>query len=99
MSTKPSNKLSIAVVFCAHNEEALITNTLESLMKQKRLPDEVIVVDNASTDNTARVIQRFIDRHPDGYLRLVHEPQKGLYHARDTGWRAAHSDVIVTTDA
>ncbi len=99
MSTKPSNKLSIAVVFCAYNEEALITRTLESLMKQKRLPDEVIVVNNASTDNTAQVVQRFIDQHPDGHISLIYEPQKGLYHARDKGWRTAHSDVIASTDA
>src|SRR5260221_13500352 len=99
MSTKPSNKLSIADVFYAYNEEALIIMTLESLMKQKRLPDEVIVVNNASTDNTAQVVQRFIDQHPGGHISLIHEPQKGLYHARDKGWRTAHSDVIASTDA
>jgi len=94
-----SQKLTMTVAICAHNEQAWIGKTLESLMQQTRLPDEVIVVDNVSTDDPAQVVQHIIARYPHRNLRLVHEPNKGLHHARDTGWRASGSDIVVTTDA
>ena len=40
---------TISVVICAYNEENWIARGLESLSKQQRLPDEVVVVDNANT--------------------------------------------------
>lgn len=98
MTTSPK-KLSISVVICAYNEEDWIIPTLASLLHQRRLPDEIIIVDNASTDNTAQRVQQFLDSHSNRIIKLVHEPKKGLHQARDTGWRASTGDIIVSTDA
>jgi glycosyltransferase involved in cell wall biosynthesis len=94
-----STKLTISVVICAYNEQDWIGKTLASLMKQRRLPDEVVVVDNVSTDSTSALVERFIHENPNRGIKIVTESRKGLHYARDTGWRAATSDVIVTTDA
>ncbi len=91
--------MALSVVICAHNEQDWITATLESLTRQTRRADEIIVVDNASSDATSQVIQQFIDRHPGDNIKLVHEPKKGLWRARDTGWRTATSDIIASSDA
>src|SRR5262245_39034111 len=98
MPTTPV-RLSISVVICAHNEQDWITKTLASLTEQKRSADEIIVVNNASTDDTQAVVQGFIADHPDCPITIVYEAKKGLHHAREAGWRAAHGDVIVNTDA
>ncbi len=55
---------TLSVVICAHNEEAWIGRTLASLMQQKRLPDEIVVVNNASTDGTERIVREFMAVHP-----------------------------------
>ena len=92
-------KLSISVVICAFNEQDWIAKALASLAEQKRPADEIIVVNNASTDNTEAVVQRFINDHPTLPIRIVYETKKGLHHAREAGWRATHSDIVVNTDA
>lgn len=89
----------ITVIVPAYNEEKLIYRCLESLIQQDPLPDEILVVDNGSTDATAAIVQNFIDLYSDAKIRLIHEPTKGCHHARETGWRAAKGDVIVHVDA
>jgi glycosyltransferase involved in cell wall biosynthesis len=98
-NTEPSSKLTLSVVICAYNEQEWITRALDSLLEQRRRPDEVIVVNNASTDNTEQTVRQFISAHPDLNTRLVFQAQKGLHHAREAGWRATTSDIVVMTDA
>jgi len=54
--TAPSKGLSVSVVIPAHNEEIYLLSCLESIKNQDYAGEyEVIVVDNASTDNTAQI--------------------------------------------
>ncbi|MEP7288989.1 MAG: glycosyltransferase family 2 protein [Chloroflexota bacterium] len=104
MTLQPSqpslqSPLKLSVVICAHNEQDWIARTLESLWSQKRLPDELIVVNNVSTDSTERIVQRFMGAHPEWRIMLVNQPRKGLHHAREAGWRATSGDIVVMTDA
>jgi glycosyltransferase involved in cell wall biosynthesis len=62
-------------------------------LAQTRPPDEIIVVNNASTDNTSAVA-----RQVPG-VRVVDEPTKGLVVARERGRRAATSDILAYVDA
>ena len=64
-----------------------------SLLAQSRLPDELLVINNASTDTTRAVAQEI------PYVRVVDEPRKGLVVARETGRRLASGDVLVYVDA
>jgi glycosyltransferase involved in cell wall biosynthesis len=96
MSAQP---LTLSVVICAYNEQDWIGAALASLMQQQRKPDEIIVVDNNSTDATAQIVDGFIAEHPDRQIVRVFQPVQGLHHAREAGWRAATSDIIVMTDA
>ena len=90
---------TITVIIPALNEEALIGACLEALARQTTVPDEILVVDNGSTDNTVQVVQEFIKLHPRLNTRLIHEARKGCTEARETGWRAASGNVIVHVDA
>lgn len=87
----------ISVVIPAYNEEKYLGATLESLARQQTQRQfEVIVVNNASTDVTAQVALGFTDRLR---LRLIDEPNKGRGAARATGFAAAASDILLSTDA
>jgi glycosyltransferase involved in cell wall biosynthesis len=89
-------KLSIAVP--AYNEEAYIGECLRCICACVAARDdaasiEVIVVDNASTDGTARIAGGF------PRVRVVSEPQKGLTRARQKGLDEARGEILAFVDA
>src|SRR5207249_1247886 len=73
--------------------------TLESIARV-RIPDgwqlELIVVDNASVDETAQVIREC--RMPGMPVRYLHEPRRGKGHALNTGIAAARGEILLLTD-
>ena len=85
--------LRISVIVCAHNEARYLPACLHSLLAQTRPPDEILVVNNASTDETRAVALQI------PHVRVVDEPRKGLVIARETGRLAATGDVLVYLDA
>jgi glycosyltransferase involved in cell wall biosynthesis len=85
--------LTITVIVCAYNESRYLPACLYSLRAQTRPADDILVIDNASTDDTGAVA-----RSVPG-VRVIDEPLKGLVVARETGRRAAHSDVLAYIDA
>ena len=86
-------ELTLSVIVCAHNEAGYLGACLHSLLAQSRPPDEIIVVNNASTDATGAVAARVPG------VRVIDEPRRGLVVARETGRRAATGDILVYVDA
>ncbi|HXS15351.1 MAG TPA: glycosyltransferase family 2 protein [Candidatus Saccharimonadales bacterium] len=86
--------MKISVVIPAYNEEDYIGPTLESLINKAGSDIyEIIVVDNASTDNTAKVAKSFKG------VKVVREDRKGLTRARQAGLMAATGDLVAYIDA
>ena len=85
--------MRISVIVCAHNEADFLPACLHSLLAQSRVPDQILVINNASTDGTGEVA-REVPR-----VRVIDEPRKGLTRARETGRQAADGDVLVYLDA
>lgn len=86
--------MKLSVVIPAYNEEKYIASSLQSVIDEAGDDVfEIIVVDNASTDNTARVAKKFKG------VRVVKEEAKGLTHARQAGLMAAKGDLIAYIDA
>lgn len=95
------NELKLAVVVPMHNEVRQITQTLDAIRGQHRQPDLVVLCDNASTDETAAVVNRFIREHRLKW-QLVEELEKGTGAACDTAIRTAINSGathIARTDA
>ena len=55
--------MKIYIVIPAHNEEAYLAQTLQSLVEQTLLPNKIVVVNDASTDGTQEIIDRFSKEH------------------------------------
>lgn len=89
--------ITVSAIICTRNRAHLLARTLESLVDQDFEPDryEVIVVDNASTDQTRLVVESFSTASA---LRYVYEPIPGLDRARNAGVRAAAGQIIAMTD-
>jgi glycosyltransferase involved in cell wall biosynthesis len=84
---------TITAIVCAYNEARVLPACLYSLLAQTRPPDEILVVNNASVDETGAVA-----RGVPG-VRVVDEPAKGLVLARETGRMAATGDILAYIDA
>jgi glycosyltransferase involved in cell wall biosynthesis len=84
----------ISIIVPAYNEQELIAGCLDSLLKQTLDKDtfEIIVVDNRSTDMTARIAM-------GKGVRVVKELKKGYVHAIREGIEASQAEIIAFTDA
>lgn len=90
--------LSVTVITTVKNEQATIIPLLESLATQTRLPDEVVIVDGGSTDDTVARIRAFARSSPMP-VRLLVRPGCNISQGRNAAIKAAHGPVIASTDA
>jgi len=90
---------TVSVILCSHNRAAHLKETLASL-RTTDVPAgwtvEILLVDNASTDDTPAVMRAF--EHPRAAVRVLQEKSRGLSHARNCGVRAARGRVLLFTD-
>lgn len=84
--------MKVSVVVPAHNEERYIRKCLRSLLAQEEKADEIIVVDNNSTDKTAAIAEKM-------GIKVLKEKRQGIIFARNTGFDACQGDIIARTDA
>lgn len=89
----------VSVIIPVHNGAQRVIPAIESLMKLDYPLDkfEIIVIDNASTDNIEEVVKKMASPFK-GSLRYVFEAKKGLSHARNKGIEEARGDIISFTD-
>jgi len=90
-----NESIKISVLIITRNRSEMLVGCLDSLVKQTRLPDEVIVVDNSSTDNTKKVILSFKKSLP---IRYVFEKQIGIPFARNRGLQHTTGSLILMLD-
>lgn len=84
--------LKVSVVIPVYNEERYLKACLESLMRQSEPADEIIVVNNNSTDNSVKIAKQFP-------VRILKEKAQGMTPARNKGFNESQYDIIARTDA
>ena len=91
----------ISVVIAAHNEEAVIVRTLDSLRRSTYPFYEVLVADDASTDRTGQLVLDYQMQHPGIDLRIVEMPENvGKGGALNEALRQyARGQFVMTLDA
>ena len=87
-------RFSVSAVVPAFNAEKSIARTLDSILSQTRRPDEIIVVDDGSTDNTAAEVKKFGRK-----VTYLHQENGGPSTARNAGINAAKGEWIAFLDA
>lgn len=89
--------MRVSVVATVYNEGSSIRTLLDSLVAQTRLPDEVVICDGGSTDDTVAQIQAYADRLPN--LRVLVVPGANISQGRNRAIQAARGPLIAVTDA
>lgn len=88
----------VSVIIPCFNAENTIATSLESLQQQRYRNLEIIVVDDASTDNSAAVVKQFTAK--DRRIKLVeHKQNQGAYAARNSALQRARGQYITTQDS
>lgn len=87
--------IAVSVIIPVYKTEKYLKDCLTSLFAHTDAPDfEVIVVDDASPDNSVEIARQF-----SGVKILQHDVNKGLSEARNTGIRAAHGKYLYFVDS
>jgi glycosyltransferase involved in cell wall biosynthesis len=88
----------VSVIIPTFNRSATLRVTVESFLAQSYPADqfEIIIVDNASTDDTPQVIAAMADRAPK--VRGMLETRRGAHFARNSGALASHGSILYFTD-
>jgi glycosyltransferase involved in cell wall biosynthesis len=85
----------ISAIICTHNRASYLGAAIDSLLGQTYAAYEVIVVDNASTDDTRAVVEA---RLPHPQLTYCYEGTLGLSAARNRGAAIAHGSLLAYLD-
>jgi glycosyltransferase involved in cell wall biosynthesis len=88
---------AISVIIPLYNTEAFIKNCLDSLIAQTFTDFEAIIVDDGSTDESARIAASYASS--DSRFKLIGQPNKGLSEARNTGLKIFRGDYVTFIDS
>ena len=82
--------MRISIITATYNSSAHIHDCVQSVFKQSHEDIEHIIIDGASKDNTLKIIKSI----PNRIVKIVSEPDRGIYDAMNKGIRLATGDVI-----
>jgi hypothetical protein len=93
-----ADRPAVSIVIPCFNAERWIAETISSALSQSVPPAEIVIVDDGSTDGTARIATSFAQTHPD-LLRVISQSNKGAPAARSAGLESTSSPYISFVDA
>jgi hypothetical protein len=91
------SRLTVSLITTVLNEAPNVAAWLTSLRLQKRLPDEVIITDGGSRDNTLAVLQELAEDFPVP-LRIIPAPGSNIATGRNLAIQSAANPIIACTD-
>jgi glycosyltransferase involved in cell wall biosynthesis len=86
--------MKVSVVIPTYNRENYICSAINSVLQQSMADIEIIVVDDGSTDNTKKKIEKYFDK-----IKYIYTQNGGPAHARNIGMEQAQGDYIAWLDS
>lgn len=88
--------MNVTLVIRTLNEEVNIGSCLQAIVNQSKQPDEILVVDNRSTDNTLGAVKTFISKLP---IKIIDNPIKGFASGLELGVELSKHDHVAFLSA
>ncbi len=84
--------MKISIITVCFNSEATIERTIKSVLAQKNIDLEYLIIDGASKDGTLGIIKNYAEKNP--CIHFVSEKDRGIYDAMNKGISMATGDVV-----
>lgn len=97
MVTKEDKLLDVSIIIPVYNAENYLPQCLDSILSQTLKNIEIICVDDGSTDNSYRILQKYALK--DSRVKIIHQDNKGSSAARNTGLKVASGKYIGYVDS
>ncbi len=88
----------ISVIIPVYNTAADLRRSVESILAQRCLPEEIILVDDGSTDGSSAVCDDLAAEHPE-FVRVIHQANAGSGAARHRGIEIARGEILSFIDS
>lgn len=92
------DKLKISIAMCTYNGERFLREQLESILNQTRLPDELIVCDDKSSDKTLEILKNFSSQCPFPVHLFINKRNLGSTKNFEKAINNCNGDVIILAD-
>lgn len=92
--------MKLTLITPTYNSAKTLTDTIESIIVQtKKYPEiaeglEYIIIDGASSDDTKEIVQKYQNNYPNLKIRLISEPDNGIFDAMNKGVKMATGDIV-----
>ncbi len=83
----------VSIITVCYNSEKTIAQTIESVLHQTYPNIEYIIVDGKSTDDTMKIVEKYREEFA-GRMKVISEPDQGIYDAMNKGIRMASGELI-----
>ena len=93
----PVNKIDISVIVPAYNRANYINKCIDSVLHQKDVTTEIIIVDDGSTDNTLDICNQYAGMYSN--IHVLHQANSGMASARNAALDVATGDYITFLDS
>lgn len=90
--------MSFSIIVPVYNQAAYVEECVNSVLLQGVPDEEIILVNDGSTDETPAILERLQKEHPDT-IRVIHQDNQGVFEARHNGFRAATGDYVLFLDS
>lgn len=91
--SKKTDLNTLTIIIPAYNEEHHIKDCLDSVASQSIVPDEVILINNNSSDKTVEIARNY------SFVKIINEKKQGIVYARNAGFNKSKSNIIGRIDA
>lgn len=86
--------MKVSIITATYNSAATIETTLDSVLRQSHGDIEHIIVDGGSSDSTLDIVRRYAQQYGEGRLKIISEPDRGIYDAMNKGLAMATGDIV-----
>ena len=87
----------VSVIIPVYNTEEYVKQCINSVLNQTYVPDEIILIDDGSTDNSSRICDEYGNKYSQ--IKVIHKENEGLGMARNTGLSVAECEYVMFLDS